>query len=135
LNTVSEPIVLSLASINLDLSVRSDGWPEQSQSRVRRRPGQATGGAMIARAAGGDKTILLAANANDSWPEGARDELTHVVRMSAPGSLLVADLEVPPALVVEAARCAREHDLRMSVDPSPAERVPDALAHVLQRKH
>jgi ribokinase len=182
LATVSEPAVLSLGSINLDLSMRAEGWPTQSQttlardfacrsggkganvaclaqklgvparligrvgddsfaelalsgpraldvdlSRVRRVPGQATGVAMIALAADGDKTIVLAANANDVWQESAGDELAHLMRMSAPGSLLVVDLEVPPELVVEAARSARQRDVRVIVDPSPAERVPDAL--------
>lgn len=179
---MSEPTLLSLGSINLDLSVHAQGWPQDSQtslahdfawrsggkaanvacvaqklgvptlligrvgddpfaelalagpralgvdlSRVRPAPGQATGVAMIAVRPDGDKTILLAANANDAWPEGATDELAFVLRESAPRSVLVLDLEVPIGLVLHAACSARERGMRVLLDPSPAGRMPEEL--------
>jgi ribokinase len=96
-------------------------------TRVRCAPGQATGVAMIVVEQHGDKTIVLAPNANGVWPDGAPQELNALVRSAAQGSVLVLDLEVPGALVVAAARAARERGLRVLLDPSPAEQMRNEL--------
>jgi ribokinase len=41
--------------------------------------------------------------------------------------VVVADLEVPPGLVLAALGCARERGLRTVLDPAPADRVTDEL--------
>lgn len=77
---------------------------------------------------GGAKSIVLALNANDAWPEGddgarVRDDVA-----GAPdGSVLVADLEVPVALVAAALRAARDRGFTTVLDPAPPERHDEAL--------
>lgn len=96
-------------------------------SHVTRVAGQATALAMIVVRADGDKTILLAANANDAWSEGDVEAAAQVVAAAPAGSVLTVDLEVPKAVVLAAVRAARARGLQVVLDPSPADRMPDEL--------
>jgi ribokinase len=92
---------------------------------VRRASGP-TGVACIVVLPDGDKTIVLALNANAAWSQDA-DRLEQQVAEAPAGSVLVVDLEVPPVLVTAAARAARRAGLVVVLDPAPAERLPDDL--------
>ncbi|WP_434423924.1 ribokinase [Nannocystis pusilla] len=89
--------------------------------------GQATALSMIVLRADGDKTILLAANANDAWGEGDIEAAVKVVEAAPAGSVLTVDLEVPVAVVRAAVRAAQARGFKVLLDPSPAERMPDDL--------
>jgi ribokinase len=101
---------------------------------VRRAPGP-TGSSSIVVAPDGDKTIVLALNANDAWPAavdqpehaGLVDHIEQAVVTAPPGSVLAVDLEVPPVNVAVAARAARRVGMAVVVDPAPAERLDDEL--------
>lgn len=75
----------------------------------------------------GDKTIILASNANDAWEDGAADTVAKIVAEAPDGSVLVTDLEVPVDIVRRAAHAARERGLIVVLDPSPADRMTDDL--------
>lgn len=94
-------------------------------SLVRRAPGP-TGLSQIAVGPDGEKTIILALNANGAWAEDA-DRVAQTVAEAPAGSVLVADLQIPPALVAAAVRAARQAGLLVVLDPAPADRVPDDL--------
>jgi len=91
-------------------------------------PGIATAVSMIAVPPDGKKSIILAGNANDAWDESALRDVLEYIRTAPDGSLLVADYEVAPELVARAVDVARQRDLRIVLDPSPAARaVPEIL--------
>jgi ribokinase len=96
-------------------------------SRVKRVAGQATALAMIVVRGDGDKTILLAANANEAWREGDVEAVVKVVEAAPEGSVLTVDLEVPIAVVRAAVHAAQARGLKVLLDPSPADRMPDDL--------
>lgn len=96
-------------------------------SAARKVPGQATGVALIAVQPDGDKTILLAGNANDVWVDEDEVQVAALMADAPPGSVLVADYEVPAHIVHGAVRAARERGLAVIVDPSPPARVAAAL--------
>jgi ribokinase len=84
---------------------------------VRRAPGP-TGLSQIAVTPDGEKTIVLALNANDAWADDA-DRVARAVAEAPAGSVLVADLEIPPVLVAAAVRAARQAGLPVVLDPAP----------------
>lgn len=90
-------------------------------------PGQSTALSMIVVREDGDKTILLAPNANEAWGERDGEAVAAIVAAAPEGSVLTADLEVPAAIVLAAVRAARERGLVVLIDPSPADRMPDEL--------
>jgi ribokinase len=92
---------------------------------VRRGPGP-TGLSQIAVTPDGEKLIILALNANDAWADDA-DRVAQAVAEAPAGSVLVADLEIPPVLVTAAVRAARQAGLLIVLDPAPADRVPEDL--------
>lgn len=94
-------------------------------STIRRKGGH-TGFAAILVAPDGDKTIALAANANDAWAEEA-DEVADEVATAPAGSVLVVDLEVPVSVVTTAVRAAHRAGLAVVVDPAPPERLAKDL--------
>lgn len=96
-------------------------------SHVAEVAGQATALAMIVVRADGDKTILLAPNANEAWSAAEADGVAEVIAAAPPGSVLTVDLEVPLAVVLAAVRAARERGLTVLLDPSPADRMPKEL--------
>jgi ribokinase len=89
--------------------------------------GEQTGVALITVRPEGDKGIILAANANAAWTPTDAEEVATAVRDAPPGSVLVADLEVPASIVQRALETARQHGLRAVLDPSPAGRLIPAL--------
>jgi ribokinase len=100
-----------------------------SIDKVTVAPGTATAVSMIGVAADGSKSIMLANNANDAWDEAAVAEMLGVIEAAPAGSLLVADCEVPPAIVAAAVSRARGCGLEVVLDPAPAERASaDTLA-------
>lgn len=93
-------------------------------SLVRRATGP-TGLSNILVTPDGDKAIVLALNANDAWAHDAELVGSHVAE--ATESILVADLEVPIAVVRAALHAAREANMVVVLDPAPAGRMPDDL--------
>lgn len=92
---------------------------------VRRRPG-ASGYSAVTVPPDGAKTIVLAPNANDGWADAAEEVGREIAAMSA-GSVLVADLEVPVAVVRAALVAARRAGLTTVLDPAPPDRLSDDL--------
>lgn len=90
--------------------------------QTRAVPKTPTGVAAILVRPDGQKTILLAENANDRWePEGA-EEVARACRSAPPESVLSLDLEIPPVVAARALEAARERGLSVVLDPSPADR-------------
>lgn len=89
--------------------------------------GMATGVAMISVPPDGKKGIVMAANANQAWSAQDAGEIASAVREAAPGSVLVTDCEIAAFAVEQAMRAARQAGLKVLLDPSPADRVDDAL--------
>lgn len=177
----SERCVLAIGSINLDLQVKAQGWPEQSETLLGReflcagggkaanvaafaaklgvparllgrvgddsfaelalaglralrvdvaevRPVRAaTGVSMIVVRDDGDKTILLAPNANDHWEPDAERAVRASVERCAPGSCVCVDLEIPEPVALAALHAARARGLTTVLDPSPADRLRDEM--------
>ena len=89
-----------------------------------------TGAAAILVEAGGEKSIVLAANANDDWPSGYGARVAEATASAPGGSVLTCDLEVTPG-APQAAITAAGPGLTVLVDPSPAGRAePDLWSRV-----
>lgn len=86
-----------------------------------------TGIACIMVQPDGDKGIFLASNANDRWDSSSEQAAEAAVRDAPDGSVLVADLEVPAAVVERSLRAARERGFTTVLDPSPAGRLRNDL--------
>jgi ribokinase len=184
---MAHPQLISLGSINMDIQVRADRWPESGETllatdflmtcggkaanvavlnrklgvetlllgqvgddilgndilrqlkeagidldHVRQMPDTATAVSTIVVMPDGEKTIILAANANLAWDE-ARDatRIAELIAAAPDGSVLVADLEVPVAIVRTAIRAAHERSLPVVLDPSPADRFTDDLCQYI----
>jgi ribokinase len=96
-------------------------------THVRRMPGTATGVSMIVVRDDGDKTIVLAPNANMSWEDDAERAVRACIERVAAGSIVCVDLEIPPPIALAALRAARARDLCTVLDPSPGDRARDEL--------
>jgi ribokinase len=92
---------------------------------VRRTQGP-TGTSSITVGATGDKTIVLALNANDAPPED-HGAIERAVGTAERGSVVVVDLEIAPATARLAVEAARQAGLTVVVDPAPDHRVDDWL--------
>lgn len=185
-----EPTLISLGSINLDVQMRTDRWPDPGETLLggdflMTAGGKAANVAALARRLGakvtlighvgddpladialgqlredgidlrhvgrvpdtptavstiftrpdGDKTIILAPNANLVW-DAARDAgtVSDIIASAPEGSALVTDLEIPVPIVQRAMEAARERAFPIVLDPSPADRFTDefgTLASVL----
>ncbi|GAA4330660.1 ribokinase [Pigmentiphaga soli] len=121
--------------------VGSDALGEQAMAPLRgqgidlshvSRAQEPTAVSMIAVPPGGKKGIVLANNANDCWDDAAVADAVAAIEALDPGSVLVADYEIPPALVERAVEAAGRRGVRVVIDPSPPER---ADAAVLARAH
>ncbi|MBI4496430.1 MAG: ribokinase [Chloroflexi bacterium] len=88
---------------------------------------RATGLAFITVRADGSKSIVLAANANDEWTPQDADAAASAVSAADPGSVLVADLEVPVSVVQRTLQAAQARGCTVIVDPSPADRLTEDL--------
>jgi ribokinase len=91
-------------------------------THVRRMPGSATGVSMIVVRDDGDKTIVLAPNANSSWEQDAERDVCACIERVAEGSVVCVDLEIPADLALAALRAARARGLCTVLDPSPGDR-------------
>lgn len=89
--------------------------------------GQSTGVAMISVPPDGKKGIVLASNANRVWHESDVDEVLKAVYSAPSGSVLAVDCEIPMFVLEHAAAAAKERGFKVIVDPSPADKVTDAL--------
>lgn len=89
---------------------------------------EATGVALIAVAADGENSITVASGANMRLlPEhiaAAQEAIAHA-------DVLVMQLEVPVETVLAAARIAREHGVRVVLNPAPARTLPDDLLRLV----
>jgi ribokinase len=90
-----------------------------------------TGFAAIAVTPDGEKSIVLALNANDAWSDQA-GAVSRLVSAAPEGSVLVVDLEAPVACVHAAIRSARSSGIPVVLDPAPPERMPDGLLDLVE---
>lgn len=89
---------------------------------------EATGVALIAVAADGENSITVASGANmHLLPE----HITAAEEAIARADVLVMQLEVPVETVLAAARIAREHDVRVVLNPAPARALPGDLLRLV----
>jgi ribokinase len=86
-----------------------------------------TGVAMIVVRPDGEKAIVAAGNANDTWTAADAHDAAVTVAADPPGSVLVADLEVPAFVTQQVVEAARRRNLRTVLNPSRPERMPDSL--------
>ena len=111
-----------------DLAAQALSGPESAGVNlrgVRRRRGL-TGYSSILVPSDGGTTIVLVPNANDAWAEDG-EKVAAEVDAAPDGSVVVADLEVPVALVVAAFGVARERGLTTVLDPAPPDRLTDEV--------
>lgn len=90
-------------------------------------PGQGTGVSMITVPPDGKKGIVLASNANRQWRESDVEQVLDKIDQAPRSSVLVIDCEIPAFVLEEAAAAANEREIKVIVDPSPAENVSDSL--------
>ena len=89
--------------------------------------GQTPGISMIAVPPDGKKMIVLAGNANLVWAEADAARSTAAVERAPAGSVLVVDYEVPAVVARQAVEAACRRQLRIVLDPSPADWVEDGV--------
>jgi ribokinase len=90
-----------------------------------------TGVSMIAVPEDGEKTILLASNANQEWDGPSLDSLRNVVNDAASEAVLTIDFEVSREAVEVALNAAGERQLRVIADGSFGQEVrPEDLARI-----
>lgn len=86
-----------------------------------------TGVAMITVPPDGKKGIVLAANANEAWTAEDVAEVAREIDHVLANAVLVVDCEIPVFVVEQAVSAASRRGCMVVLDPSPAERVTDAL--------
>ena len=84
--------------------------------------GYQTGVAMILVWPTGKKSIILTANANDSWREEDENEVVAAVAEAPHGSVLVVNLEMTAFVAGWAVVTVRKTGFPVVLDPSPADR-------------
>lgn len=94
---------------------------------VKKIPGQSTGVSMITVPPDGKKGIVLASNANRAWSRAEVDQVVEKVYAASSEAVLVLDCEVPVFVLEQAAAAAKEKGIKVIIDPSPADKVTDAL--------
>lgn len=169
--------IISIGSINKDIQVRSERWPEIGETlpvkdmisvgggkganrafitkklnapsmligrvgtdregkeilapllelgveveQVKTIEGQRSGLSVIVVNDDGNKTILLAQNANNNWEKGSADEVEKLVLNAPENSVLVVDLEIPEDVVKKALKAGKKREFTIIMDPSPADR-------------
>jgi ribokinase len=87
-----------------------------------------TGTALIAINEQAENTIIVISGANYTVGES---ELTCLKDVLQQINLLLLQLEVPLQTVMAAARAAREHGVRVILDPAPARELPDELYNLV----
>lgn len=86
-----------------------------------------TGVAMIMTPPDGEKSILLAPNANHAWSNDDERRLGEMIRRSPAGSLVVVDFEITASVAARAMAEARAAGHRVVLDPSPPQAIPHAI--------
>lgn len=177
---MSNAAIYALGSINVDLQVRAERWPDSGETLfvsdyLRVSGGKAANRAFLARKLGhpavllgrvgdddlggealrplravgvqlagvavtrdtptglsmivvrpdGDKTILLAPNANGAFTDADISGIVEALRLAPDDSVLSVDLEVPDFVVRAALAEARRRQLCIILDPSPADKMRD----------
>ncbi len=89
--------------------------------------GEPTAVSMIIVPPDAKKHIILATNANDCWDAPAIDAMVRVIENTEPPACLVADCEVPAAVVLRAVQAARGKNIPVVLDPSFPDRVSDDM--------
>lgn len=112
---LGEQALRSLRAVGVDLHA------------IRVIPACQTGVALIVVRSDGEKTIIAVGNANDAWTPVDADDAIALVAAAPPDTILVADLEVPTFVVQRVVEAARRRNYRIVLNPSRAERMPDAL--------
>lgn len=90
-------------------------------AQVKKMEGQRSGISMIIVDEDGNKTIMLAQNANNHWEKEAPDHVESLILNAPDNSLLALDLEVPGEVVEKAIKAARKRGFIVILDPSPAD--------------
>jgi ribokinase len=98
---------------------------------VKRLPGQRTGLSMIAVRPDGNKTILLAANANESWEEEGADAVEKVILEAPESSVLTLDLEISDPVIKKAMEAAKERKFKIIMDPSPTSKFREEFFKII----
>ena len=96
-------------------------------SGVRQVADANTGVAMIMVPPDAKKGIVMAVNANDAWNEADADAALQAISGAPADSVLAVDCEIPAFVAERALRAARRRGLKTILDPSPADRVTDAM--------
>lgn len=84
-----------------------------------------TGVSMIVVRPDGDKTILLAPNANTAFKDSDEHSVVDALRHAPAGSVVSLDLEISEFVVRLALHEARRRNLCILLDPSPADNMRD----------
>ena len=82
-----------------------------------------TGLASIFVRSDGEKTIILAPNANESWKKNDLASIDEIMGGAPGGSVLSVNLEIPEFVVDYSLKKAREKQIPVLLDPSPAVRM------------
>lgn len=93
-------------------------------SYVRREADESTGVALIAVDAEGENSIVVASGANMML---APSDVEGAASVFEDADVLLMQLEVPLETVLAAARLARDHHVRVILNPAPARQVPAEL--------
>src|ERR1700709_2225406 len=89
--------------------------------------GMSTAISIIAVPPDAKKTILLAPNANDEWDQAAISANAAAFAAAPSGALLTIDCEIAPKAVTGAVEAAQACNLRIIIDPAPANRAQPGL--------
>ncbi len=95
---------------------------------VSRDPTESTGVALIAVAADGENSITVASGANMKLRP---DHIQAAVAALKGADVLLMQLEVPIETVIEAAQVAKEHGVRVVLNPAPARSLPTELLRLV----
>jgi len=88
-------------------------------ARVRRRPDEPTGVALVVVGPRGENQIAVAPGANGTMELDSEDR-----RLIAEADVLVTNHEVPPAAVLDALRAAKDGETVAILNPAPARALP-----------
>ena len=111
------------AAIAVDPLVQS-GVDVSHVVRVQHVP---TGAGLVIVGPHGDKTMLFADYANADWRADDIAAIESVIPAAGPGSVLVADLDIPVAVAQAVARSCRARGITVVLDPSRPRTMQDAL--------
>lgn len=96
-------------------------------SGIKQVAGKTTGVAMVTVPPDGKKGIVLAANANQAWTLRDAAAVVREINAAPANAVLVLDCEIPVFVLERAAAAAGRRGCTTILDPSPADRVTEAL--------